>query len=140
MTAPTLPTPVVTTPHSWFADEKGRSRKITYTVVEPTAETEGAAVIVTCAHNKGTKSFWTTVQPVVLGKKESGPFSGSSYMGFSGFNCGKVPVARFSAKALEAYTEKTLAAIPVIVEQDPEVAAMFADPAAASTRMFGRES
>lgn len=124
----TLPTPVITTPSSPYADMKGRSRKAVYTMAE------GAAVIVTCSYNKGRKQFQTSVQPVSIDRERG--FEVTKFMAFSGFTCGAVPQARFSAKALEEYTAQSLANVATMVEQSPAVAALFADPVAASEQMF----
>jgi len=132
----TLPAPVVTTPRSAYAGETGRSKKITYTVTEATAEVDGAAVIVSVSHDKGRKAFCVSIQPVTVERSDT--FAITKFMGFSGVNVARVPVARFSAKAIEACVAQTIENIPTIVAADPKIAALFTDPAKASNEMFGR--
>lgn len=140
----TLPAPVVTTPFSPYADMKGRTRKITYTVTEPTTYTEGeegspgSAVIVSVSYNKDRKAYVVSLQPVVIENTKYG--STTSFMGFSGVVVARVPSAsgRFSAKDLEAQVAKTIEVVPALVASDPDIAAMFADPAKASQEMFKR--
>lgn len=133
----TLPTPKITTPFSPYADERGRSRKATFVVTEPTEETPGSSVVLSVSHDKHRKRFSAYLQPVKTEASRNG-FSVETFMLFSGAAVATEPVARFSAKALEAFLQTALAKVEALVETNAEVAALFADPSTASDKMFGR--
>jgi hypothetical protein len=132
----TLPTPTVTYPRSAYADMAGRIAKITYTLTEATAEMPGTAVIVTCAHNKDRKAFTASIQPVKVEQRNG--YTTTTFMGFSGVQVCRKPVARFSKGAFAEFVAQTPSAIEVMVDLDPQIAALFTDPEA-STKMFGRD-
>ena len=135
----TLPTPTITTPFSWYADEKGRSRKATFLITPATEQSTGYAVELSVSHNKSRKEFSAYLQPVTLGKIESGPFTSTSCMLFSGVSVMREQVARFSAKGIEAFLADALKAVEVLAVSNPDVANLFLDPTSPD-RMFGRSA
>lgn len=114
----------VSTPHSYY--EPGRSRAITY-YLEPKPAADGeksTAVQVSVSHDKSRKRFTAQAWRVTIEKSHG--FTSTCYDLFAGVTLATQPVARFSAKALEAFTEQVLASVPDYAEASEKFAAMFA--------------
>jgi hypothetical protein len=124
MSTITLPEPEVTTPHSYY--EPGRSRSITYYLSpKPTADGEKADIVqVSVSHDKDRKRFTATAWRAT--EEKSGAFTSTGFSLFDGITLARQPVARFSQKAIEAFTAEVLANVPAYVEASEKFAAMFA--------------
>ena len=127
----TLPAPVVTTPGSPYADQRGRTRKITYT--QPDG---AAATIVSVSHNKARKAYVVSIQPITIEARDG--YSVQGFTAFSGIVVAEVPAARFSAAKIEEVTATTIRNVETMVAASEKIARLFTDPGAASQEMFPR--
>ena len=131
----TLPAAVTTTPHTFH--NPGRSRKTTYVIDAPDADGKGRAVYLSCSHDGDRKTFTARLQPCKTEAKEGSRFSSETFQIFSGVHIGSAPVARFSAKALDAFTAATIATLAALIASNSQVEALFTDPEA-SVKTFPR--
>ncbi|GAC1527464.1 MAG: hypothetical protein NVS3B1_17810 [Marmoricola sp.] len=84
-------------------------------------ETERRAVVqVTTYHHGDRKQYATSIQQVETARSAHGPFSVTKFSLFSGVTLKRVPVARHSAKALQAAHEQGLAVLEAALGQANE--------------------
>lgn len=131
-----LPTPAITTPHSFH--EPGRSREAVWHLIPATDTEPGTAVKLRVAHSKTSKCFTAHLQPMRVEPARETGFSSETYHLFSGVRIDSEKVARFSAKALDEYAAKALAKAEALIATDARIAALFTDPEA-SNKMFGKD-
>lgn len=104
----TLPVPTVTTPRSAYADERGRSRQILYTL-----SSDGDRSKVVLVHASYRKSRRELTATAYHGTVERGPtFTSTTYNPMAGRTVAREPLARFSAAKLEAFTRKVISLLP----------------------------
>jgi len=131
----TLPKPEFKTPGLDYYGKPERTRKALYPVgpVTETAEgeTEQRFVQVYVGHSKDRKQFYATANRVVVGTRPLNPkdglggFAFERSFPFNGLGLGRVPVARYSVKALEAFTAKVVELFEAQVAVTPVLRAMF---------------
>lgn len=115
MTTTVLPTPTI---------RRGdRTARINYPTGVTTPEGEEVVAQVFCSHDTSRKVFSASLKSVKVGN--SGGFRVESFWVFSGVAVARVPVARYSAKAFEAFIADVQAALPALVENDEKAAAIF---------------
>lgn len=113
--------PKITRPGGPFTD--GRSRKVHYLVGE--SGSPRVEVQIRVGHNKTRKEFYATVNRVEV--SEEGAFQIEKFNDLmNGVRLPSRPVARYSAKALDAYTAEMVGVFPTFVETTPKIQAMFA--------------
>jgi hypothetical protein len=116
-----LPTPTVTTPHSFHDRGPARSRKITYVVDQDGKSTWTVQVHV--SHDKDRKRFDAVVR--VVEQQQDGSFNIERMALMAGVRIAAEPVARFSAKALDAFASSVVAEFPDAYARSEHVRALF---------------
>lgn len=119
-----IPTPTVTTPHNFH--DPGRSREITY-VIGQESEFKTNVVEVAVAHNKDRKEFYATAGPVTIENDPGSPFIAKAYGSilFNRVTIARKPVARFSKKALDEFTDTIVSMVAIQANYDEKLKAMF---------------
>jgi hypothetical protein len=130
----TLPSPVKSG-WTWGWDgKKNRSLKAFFPLSEETSttkpngntKTEQKGVEVGVHHNKDRKEFLAMAYSMTRGQE--GPFNVSAYSPMDGVCLARVPVARYSDKALEAAFEQVLADFPTQVAFSEKMTGWFTEP------------
>ncbi len=123
----TLPTPTIE-----ISGYDRRGRKVIYLISTETSEdgsTSSEAVELSIYHSKDRKQFTATAYRVTIEKDAGSPFTCTKYDNIitSGVRLHSEPVARFSAKAIDAFTTKVIGGFAYTMPTEPKLQALFAD-------------